>query len=57
MRLDLACTHNMIPLVCVVRNYAAGSLCRRIGIQEGLQLSPQTFEFFLKNDALRGPMV
>lgn len=48
---------DMIPIECVVRNYAAGSLCRRLGIQEGLQLQPQTFEFFLKNDALHDPMV
>lgn len=48
---------NMIPVECVVRNYAAGSLCRRLGVQEGLALSPPTFEFFLKNDALHDPMV
>jgi len=40
-----------------VRNYAAGSLCRRLGIQEGLELNPPLFEFFLKNDALHDPMV
>jgi phosphoribosylaminoimidazole-succinocarboxamide synthase len=48
---------DMIPVECVIRNYAAGSLCRRLGIEEGLKLSPQTFEFFLKNDALHDPMV
>ncbi|MEM0911080.1 MAG: phosphoribosylaminoimidazolesuccinocarboxamide synthase [Pseudomonadota bacterium] len=48
---------SMIPLECVVRNYAAGSLCRRLGIEEGRQLTPPTFEFFLKNDALHDPMV
>ncbi|MGB3727513.1 MAG: phosphoribosylaminoimidazolesuccinocarboxamide synthase [Glaciecola sp.] len=47
----------MIPLECVVRNYAAGSLCKRLGVEEGMQLSPPTFEFFLKNDALHDPMV
>lgn len=47
----------MIPLECVVRNYAAGSLCRRLGIEEGQALSPATFELFLKNDALGDPMV
>ena len=47
----------MIPLECVVRNYSAGSLCRRLGVEEGLELSPPTFEFFLKNDALHDPMV
>ena len=47
----------MIPLECVVRNIAAGSLCRRLGITEGLELSPPTFEFFLKNDELGDPFV
>ncbi len=48
---------SMIPLECVVRNFAAGSLCRRLGIEEGIALNPTTFEFFLKNDALHDPMV
>lgn len=48
---------DMIPIECVVRNFAAGSLCRRLGIEEGLALTPPTFEFFLKNDALHDPMV
>jgi phosphoribosylaminoimidazole-succinocarboxamide synthase len=47
----------MIPLECVVRNRAAGSLCRRLGVEEGAELSPPTFELFLKNDALGDPMV
>lgn len=47
----------MLPLECVVRNVAAGSICRRLGVQEGLELNPPTFEFFLKNDALGDPMV
>ena len=47
----------MIPLECVVRNYAAGSLCRRLGVEEGITLNPPTFEFFLKNDPLHDPMV
>lgn len=48
---------DMIPVECVVRNYAAGSMCRRLGIEEGLELTPPTFEFFLKNDELHDPMV
>lgn len=47
----------MIPVECVIRNYAAGSLCRRLGVEEGLPLTPPTFEFFLKNDALHDPMI
>jgi len=48
---------DMIPVECVVRNLAAGSLCRRYGIAEGTEINPPTFEFFLKNDALHDPMV
>ena len=47
----------MIPVECVVRNLAAGSITRRLGVQEGLELNPPTFEFFLKNDALGDPMI
>lgn len=47
----------MFPLECVVRNISAGSICRRLGVEEGLDLNPATFEFFLKNDALGDPMV
>ncbi len=48
---------DMLPIECVVRNYSAGSLCRRLGVEEGLELNPPTFEFFLKNDALHDPMI
>jgi len=47
----------MIPVECVVRNFAAGSLVRRLGVTEGMALTPPTFELFLKNDALHDPMV
>ncbi|MDX1633079.1 MAG: phosphoribosylaminoimidazolesuccinocarboxamide synthase [Marinobacter sp.] len=48
---------DMIPVECVIRNIAAGSLCRRLGVEEGRALTPPTFELFLKNDALHDPMV
>ena len=48
---------DMIPVECVVRNISAGSLCRRLGVEEGLTLNPPTFELFLKNDAMHDPMV
>ncbi len=47
----------MIPLECVVRNVAAGSLCRRLGIEPNIKLNPPLFELFLKNDELHDPMV
>lgn len=48
---------DMMPVECVVRNIAAGSICRRLGVEEGLDLTPPTFEFFLKDDALGDPMI
>jgi phosphoribosylaminoimidazole-succinocarboxamide synthase len=48
---------DMIPVECVVRNLSAGSLVRRLGVEEGKELYPPIFEFFLKNDALHDPMV
>jgi len=48
---------DMIKVECVVRNFAAGSLCKRYGIAEGTAINPPTFEFFLKDDALHDPMV
>jgi len=47
----------MLPVECVVRNLAAGSMCRRLGVKEGTELSPPTFEFFLKDDSLGDPMI
>ncbi|MFA7656619.1 phosphoribosylaminoimidazolesuccinocarboxamide synthase [Acidithiobacillus thiooxidans] len=47
----------MIPVECVVRNRAAGSLTKRLGIEEGRILEPPILEFFLKNDALHDPMI
>ena len=47
----------MLPVECVVRNRAAGSLVRRLGVEEGAELNPPTFELFLKDDALHDPMV
>ena len=48
---------DMFPIECVVRNIASGSMCKRLGIEDGIDLSPPTFEFFLKNDALHDPMI
>ncbi len=48
---------DMMPIECVVRNLAAGSLVRRLGVTEGQALNPPTFELFLKNDALGDPMI
>lgn len=47
----------IIPLEVVVRNIAAGSLCRETGIQEGEILPAPLTEFYLKNDALNDPLL
>lgn len=48
---------DMFPIECVVRNVTAGSICKRLGLEEGKDLNPPTFEFFLKNDDLGDPMI
>lgn len=47
----------MVPVEYVVRNRAAGSLVKRLGVGEGITLTPPLFDLFLKNDALHDPMV
>ncbi|MFV4844967.1 phosphoribosylaminoimidazolesuccinocarboxamide synthase [Edwardsiella tarda] len=47
----------MVPVECVIRNRAAGSLVKRLGIEEGKVLNPPLFDLFLKNDAMHDPMV
>ena len=48
---------DMAPVECVVRNVAAGSICKRLGLEEGIDLNPPTFEFFYKDDDLGDPMI
>lgn len=39
---------DMVPVECVIRNRAAGSLVKRLGIEEGTPLNPPLFDLFLK---------
>ncbi|KAB8309556.1 phosphoribosylaminoimidazolesuccinocarboxamide synthase [Erwinia endophytica] len=48
---------DMVPVECVVRNRAAGSLVKRLGVEEGTILNPPLFDLFLKNDAKHDPMI
>jgi phosphoribosylaminoimidazole-succinocarboxamide synthase len=57
MREQLIRAVEMIPLEIVVRNTAAGSLSKRLGIDEGTALPRPIIEFYLKDDALHDPMV
>mgnify|MGYP001076046051 FL=1 len=47
----------MFPIECVIRNRASGSICRRLGTEDGLILSNPLFEFFLKDDDLGDPLI
>lgn len=46
-----------LDLELVIRNIAAGSLTKRLGIKEGTPLNPPLVEFFLKNDELHDPLI
>ena len=48
---------NMFPIECVIRNTATGSICRRLGTEDGLVFEHPLFEFFLKNDDLGDPLI
>lgn len=47
----------IIPLEVVVRNITTGSLCKRLGVKEGLELKKPLLELYLKDDALGDPIV
>jgi phosphoribosylaminoimidazole-succinocarboxamide synthase len=57
MREQLIRAVEIIPLEIVVRNVAAGSLSKRLGIPEGEPLPRPIIEFYLKDDKLHDPMV
>jgi len=57
MREQLIRQVEIIPLEVVVRNYAAGSMSKRLGIDEGTALPRPIVEFYLKDDALGDPLV
>ncbi len=57
MREQLIKAVEIIPLEVVVRNIAAGSLSKRLGLEEGTALSQSIIEFYYKNDSLDDPMV
>jgi phosphoribosylaminoimidazole-succinocarboxamide synthase len=57
MREQLIREVEIIPLEVVVRNIAAGSLAKRLGIEEGTVLPRSIIEFYYKNDELEDPMV
>ncbi len=48
---------SIVPLEVIVRNIAAGSLAKRLGLEEGYKLKRPVLEFSYKNDDLGDPMV
>jgi phosphoribosylaminoimidazole-succinocarboxamide synthase len=57
MREQLVREVEIIPLEVVVRNVAAGSISKRLGIEEGTALPRSIIELYYKNDKLGDPMV
>lgn len=47
----------IIPLEVVMRNTAAGSLAKRIGLEEGVKLKQPVIEFYYKDDDLGDPLI
>lgn len=47
----------IVPLEVIVRNVAAGSFSKKLGIEEGTKLLAPTLEFSYKNDDLGDPMI
>ena len=47
----------IVPIEVIVRNVAAGSICSRLGLEEGTDLPAPLIEFCLKDDALGDPVV
>lgn len=57
MREQLVRKVEVVPLEIVMRNVAAGSLCKRLGLSEGTILQRPLVEYYYKDDALGDPMV
>ncbi|KPU27052.1 phosphoribosylaminoimidazole-succinocarboxamide synthase [Caloranaerobacter sp. TR13] len=47
----------IVPIEVIVRNVAAGSLAKRLGFKEGIQLETTVLEFCYKNDELGDPLI
>jgi phosphoribosylaminoimidazole-succinocarboxamide synthase len=55
---DMACRKvKIVPLEVIIRNVAAGSMAKRLGLAEGTALKTTVFELSYKNDALGDPLI
>src|SRR3546814_3169907 len=57
MREQLVRQVEIVPIEVVVRNVAAGSLSKRLGIEEGQQLPRTLIEYYYTDDAIGDPMI
>ena len=57
MREQLVRKVEIIPVEVVIRNVAAGTLCKRLGLEEGMQLPRSIVEYYYKDDDLGDPLV
>lgn len=57
MREQLVRKVDIIPVELVIRNVVAGSLCKRLGLEEGANLYRPLTEFYYKKDELGDPLV
>mgnify|MGYP003635090292 CR=1 FL=1 len=57
MREQLVSAVEIIPIELVVRNIAAGSLCKRLALKEGEILPKPLIEFYYKKDELGDPLI
>lgn len=48
---------SIVPLEVIVRNIAAGSLAKRLGLEEGVKMKKTVLEYCYKDDDLGDPMV
>lgn len=56
--IELLCDRvDIVPIEVVVRNRAAGGLCKRYGVAEGTVLAEPLVELFYKSDALDDPLI
>ena len=57
MREQLVHSVDIIPIEVVIRNVAAGSICKRFGLKEGEALPRAIVEYYYKSDELNDPLV
>ena len=57
MREQLVRQVEIVPIEVVVRNVAAGSIAKKLGIEEGEPLPHTLIEYYLKSDELNDPLV